>query len=130
VNWRLVGCGVLAAAVFVGLGIWALTLAMGRVGCPTTLYWGDATYLATGEPTAMPDVGDEEAVRLGFTFVGVLTREVYGPEGTSPSAEPSERPDRLALDCGDGTFQTYVASDAPNSRTPAASAKRSVMPET
>jgi hypothetical protein len=128
-NWRLVGCGVVAAAVFVGLGVWALTLAMGRVGCPTTLYWGDATYVAVGEPTATPEVGDGEAVRLGATFVGVLTREVYGPQGTSPTAEPIDRPDRLALDCGDRTFQTYVASD-PNSRAAAASANRSVIPET
>lgn len=128
-NWRLVGCGVLAAAVFVGLGVWALTLAMGRVGCPATLYWDDATYVAEGGPTETPEVGDEEAARLGFTFVGVLTREVYGPEGASATAEPDERPDRLALDCGDGTFQSYVASD-PNSRAPVASAKRSVIPET
>lgn len=129
-NWRLIGCGVLAAAVFVGLGVWALTLAMGRIGCPSNLYWDDATYVAAGEPTSGPEVGDTEAVRLGVTFVGVLTREVYGPEGTSPTAEPGDRPAQLALDCGDGTFQTYVASDAPNSRAPAASANRSVIPET
>ena len=129
-NWRLIGCGVLAAAVFVGLGVWALTLAMGRIGCPSSLYWGDATYLAEGTPTSSPEVGGPEAVQLGVTFVGVLTREVYGPEGTSPTAEPGERPEQLALDCGNGTFQTYVASDAPNSRAPAASANRSVIPET
>ena len=128
-SWRLVGCGVLAAAIFVGLGVWALNLAMGRIGCPTTLYWDDATYVAEGDPTTAPHVGDAEPIRLGVTFVGVLTREVYGPAGTSPTAEPGERPERLALDCGDGTFQTYVASD-PNSRALVASAKRSVIPDT
>lgn len=128
-NWRLVGCGLVAAAVFVGLGVWALTLAMGRIGCPSTLYWDDATYRAEGDPTSSPEVGDVEAVRLGVTFVGVLTRDVYGPDGTSPTAEPSDRPERLALDCGDGTFQTYVASE-PNSRAAAASANRSVIPDT
>lgn len=109
-SWRLLGCGLLAAAVFVGLGVWALSLAMGRVGCPTTLYWGDETYVASGEPTATPEVGEGEPVRLGVTFVGVLTREVYGPEGSSPSAA-GERPEQLALDCGDQTFQTYVPGD-------------------
>lgn len=128
-NWRTVGCGILAGAVFVGLGVWALMLAMGRVGCPSTLYWDDATYVAVGAPTAAPEVGDAEPVQLGVTFVGVLTRQVYGPEGASPTAEPGERPDQLALECGDGTFQTYVASD-PNSRAPVASAKRSVIPDT
>jgi hypothetical protein len=128
-NWRLVGCGVVGAAIFVGLGVWALILAMGRIGCPSTLYWEDATYAAVGEPTSSPEVGEAEAVRVGVTFVGVLTREVYGPEGTSPTAEPADRPDQLALDCGDGTFQTYGASD-PNSRAPAASANRSVIPDT
>jgi hypothetical protein len=130
VNVRLIGCGLVGAAIFVGLGVWALNLAMGRIGCPSTLlYWDDATYVADGEPTSAPEVGDAEAVRLGFTFVGVLTREVYGPEGSSPTAEPGERPDQLALDCGDGTFQTYLASE-PSSRAAAASAKRSVIPDT
>jgi hypothetical protein len=129
VNWRLVGCGLVAAAVFVGLGGWALVLAMGRVGCPQTLYWGDEVSTAVGQPTATPDLGEGEPVRLGVTFVGVLTREVYGPEGSSPTAEPGERPDRVALDCGDGTFQTYAAPE-PNSRLPVASAYRSVIPDT
>jgi hypothetical protein len=129
VNWRLIGCGVLAAVVFVGLGVWALSLAMGRIGCPSSLYWEEAVYRAVGAPTSTPDVGEAEPARLGFTFVGVLTREVYGPEGASATAEPGERPDRLALDCGDGTFQTYVASDA-KSRALVASAKRSVIPDT
>ncbi len=108
-NWRLLGCGVLAALLFVALGVWALTLAMGRIGCPTTLNWGDHTYVAVGEPTGTVDLGDGEPVRLGFTFVGTLTREVYGPAGSSPTAEPEDRPDQLAMACGDDTFQTYAS---------------------
>jgi hypothetical protein len=108
VNWRLLGCGLLAAAVFVALGVWALTLAMGRIGCPTTLNWDDQTYVAVGEPTPTPNLGDGEPVQLGVTFVGVLTREVYGPAGSTPTAEPEDRPDQLAMACGDQTFQTYA----------------------
>lgn len=107
-SWRLIGCGVLAAAVFVGLGVWALTLAMGRVGCPATLNWDEQTYVAVGEPTETPSLGEGEPVRLGVTFVGVLTREVYGPEGSSATAEPQDRPEQLALACGDETYQTYA----------------------
>ncbi|HJT64790.1 MAG TPA: hypothetical protein VJ839_08485 [Candidatus Limnocylindria bacterium] len=107
-SWRLLGCGLLGAVVFVALGIWALTLAMGRIGCPATLNWDDQIYVAVGETTSTPSLGEGEPVQLGVTFVGVLTREVYGPEGSSPTAEPRDRPEQLALACGDETFQTYA----------------------
>jgi hypothetical protein len=110
VNWRLLGCAVLAAAVFIGLGLLALNLAMGRVGCPPTLQWGDRLYDAVGEPTSIPVVGGGEPVLLGSTFVGALTRDVYGPAGSSPSPDAEDRPDEIALSCGNGTFQTYAFS--------------------
>jgi len=104
-NWRAVGCAVLAAAIFVGLGVWALQMAMGRPGCPQTLRWGDRVYTAAREPAAVPVVGSGEPVSLGNTLVGALTREVFGPPGSSADAE--DRPDEIALECGDGTFVTY-----------------------
>ena len=106
-NWRILGCGLLAAAVFIGLGLLALNLAIGRAGCPPTIQWGDRLYDAVGEPTNVPVVGDGEPVLLGFTVAGALTREVYGPEGSTPSADPGHQPDEIALACGDATFQTY-----------------------
>jgi hypothetical protein len=109
-NWRILGCGLLAAAVFIGLGLLALNLAIGRVGCPPTLQWGDRLYDAVGDPTDAPVVGDGEPVLLGSTFVGALTREVYGPVGSSPSADPIVQPDEIALSCGNETFQTYTFS--------------------
>jgi hypothetical protein len=106
-SWRAVGCAVLAAAVFVGLGLWALQLALGRPGCPQTLLWGDRIYTSAAAPAASPEAGDGEPVRLGTILVGALSREVYGPEGSSPSLDDTDRPDEVALDCGDGTFVTY-----------------------
>jgi len=106
-NWRAVGCAVLAAAIFVGLGLWALQMAIGRPGCPPTLRWGDRLYTASSSPGAIPVVGSGEPIRLGATFVGALTREVFGPAGSSPSPDPEDRPDEIALECGDATFVTY-----------------------
>lgn len=106
-NWRAVGCAVLAAAVFVGLGIWSLLMAIGRPGCPETFLWGDRVYTASGDPTAVPVVGSGEPVRLGTTLVGALSREVFGPPGSAPSADAKHRPDEIAVECGDGTFVTY-----------------------
>lgn len=106
-SWRAIGCAVLAAAVFIGLGIWALQMALGRPGCPPTLRWGDRVYTAVSEPTELPALGSGEPVRLGTTLVGVLSREVYGPAGSVPSLDVEDRPDEVALECGDGTFVTY-----------------------
>ena len=106
-NWRAVGCAVLAAAVFIGLGIWSLQLAMGRPGCPPTLHWGDRVYAAVSDPTEFPVVASGEPVKLGTTLVGALSRDVYGPEGSAPSPDAEDRPDEIALECGNGTFVTY-----------------------
>lgn len=106
-NWRAVGCAVLAAAVFVGLGLWSLQMAIGPPGCPETLLWGDRVYTAAGDPTADPVVGGGEPVRLGTTLVGIVSRAVYGPPGSAPSPTSEDRPDEIALECGDGTFVSY-----------------------
>lgn len=116
-SWRAAGCAVLAAAVFVGLGVWALQLAMGRPGCPQTLFWDDRIYSSVGEPAASPALGNGEPVRLGTTLVGALSREVYGPEGSEPSLDPAHRPDQIALACGNDTFVTYrFTSTVPTAR--------------
>jgi hypothetical protein len=110
-SWRLLGCALLAAAVFVGLGLLALSLAIGRLGCPETVVWGDRTYAAEGAPTDTPVVGEGTPVLLGSTFIGALSREVWGPEGADPSPTAGDvLPDEIALSCGDETFQTYAFS--------------------
>ncbi|MDQ5841435.1 MAG: hypothetical protein M3537_09925, partial [Chloroflexota bacterium] len=90
------------------LGLWSLRMAIGRPGCPETLLWGDRVYTAAGDPTANPVVGSGEPVPLGSTLVGVVSREVYGPPGSAPSPKAEDRPDEIALECGDGTFVSYV----------------------
>jgi hypothetical protein len=106
-NWRAIGCGGLAIVGFIGIGVWGLVLAMGEVGCPPSIQWGDRTYAAAGPPTDHPIVGTGEPSRLGTTLVGALSREVYGPEGSTPSPNAVDRPTEVAVACGDGTFVTY-----------------------
>ena len=106
-NWRLFGCALLAAGTFIALGLLALNMAIGRPGCPSTVVWDGRAYIAVGAPTAEPVAGDSEPVLLGSTLVGALSREVYGPEGSTAT----DRPDEIALACGDETFLTYVFSE-------------------
>ena len=110
-NWRALGCAVLAAAIFIGLGVWGLQMAMGRPGCPSSLQWGDRVYEAVGEPATSPEVGPGQPVLLGTTLVGALSRDVFGPEGSDPNASGEERPDVIALDCGNATFVTYELAE-------------------
>jgi hypothetical protein len=107
-NLRAVGCAVIGVAAFVGLGLWGLSLAFQDAsGCPPTLQWADRAYVGAGTPAPSPDLGSGEPVYIGSTFMGPLTRRAYGPAGSSPSTDAAARPERIALECGDGTFQTY-----------------------
>ncbi len=107
-NARAIGCIAAGSIVFVLIGILALNLASTRVGCPSALGWGSRSYAADGTPGPSPRVdGNGAPVSLGSTFIGLATRDVYGPPGTDPSAAGTDRPGVIALACGDGTFQTY-----------------------
>jgi len=114
VNWRALGCGLLAAIVFVAIGLLGMSMAFSRLqGCPDRLQWGDAAYLTVGDPTEEPAFADGgEPVEIGSTFFGLTSRRVWGPPGSVPMASvPSgsvfERPQAIILDCDDGTFQEY-----------------------
>lgn len=108
-NWRAIGCGLLAAGVFVGIGVLGMSLAFSRFdGCPPLVRWADRRYQPSGVPTDMPIFEmPGEPVPLGSTFIGLTTRSVFGPPGSRQSTAASDRPDEIALDCGDGSFQTY-----------------------
>jgi hypothetical protein len=106
-NWRLLGCAVVAAGAFIGLGLLALNMAIGRLGCPPTVVWDGRAYAAVGTPTDDPVAGDGQPVLLGSTLVGALSRQVYGPEGSTAA----DQPDEIALACGDETYQTYLFSE-------------------
>lgn len=106
-NWRALGCGLLAIVVFVAIGISGTLMALEPAGCPAQLQWVDRTYVAVGPPTDEPVVGSGDPAPLGTTLIGVAGRTVFGPEGSTPSPNGGNRPDEIALDCGDGTFVTY-----------------------
>jgi hypothetical protein len=109
VNWRAVGCGALAAAVFVAIGLLGLSMAFNRSeGCPRLLQWADRRYEPSGQVSAAPhfDLAGPP-VPLGSTPIGLTTRTVYGPPGSEASPASADRPSQIALDCGDGSFQTY-----------------------
>jgi hypothetical protein len=109
VNWRAIGCGVLAAAIFVGIGLLGMSMAFSRFdGCPPLLRWADRRYEASGSPAEAPRFETPGApVALGSTFLGLTTRAVFGPPGSSRSTAAADRPNQIALDCGDGSYQTY-----------------------
>jgi hypothetical protein len=111
VNWRAIGCGTIAALVFVGLGIIGLNLASGRVGCPDRIQWRELSYLPSGTPAPTPAFGVAgQPVKLGSSFIGLTTRDIYGPPGSRPSTQAADRPSSIAMDCADGTFLTYRVS--------------------
>jgi hypothetical protein len=115
VTWRAIGCGGLAIIVFLGIGLFGMSLAFSRLeGCPDRLQWGDRAYLPVGTPAAAPSFADGSPVEIGSTFIGLTTRQVWGPPGSSPSKAASDRPNRIFLDCADGSVQAFAGeSQAP-----------------
>ena len=106
-NRRALGCGIAAAAVFVGIGLLGLWLVTAPPGCPDRLQWEDRAYAAKGGPAPEPSLPEGEPVRIGTTFIGMTTRDVYGPPGSEPLASQAVRPEVIVLACGDGTFRAY-----------------------
>ena len=110
-NWRAVGCLVIGVAVFVGIGLLGMSFAFrAQPGCPPVACNGPiAPTRPQGTPAPSPAFATSgEAVPIGSTFFGLTTRQMYGPPGSSPSAEADDRPETIALDCADGTYQTYA----------------------
>lgn len=119
-NLRAIGCLVVGVAAFVALGVFGLSLALRDAeGCPATLQWADRGYRSVGTPAPSPDVGGP-AVDIGSTLMGPITRRAFGPPGSSPSTDAAARPALIALECGDGTYQTYrwEGESAPPGETP------------
>jgi hypothetical protein len=111
VNRGAIGCAVIAALAFIGLGVFALSLTSTDVSCPQALRWADLSYVAVGSPGPEPELADgQEPVLAGSTLFGLQSRDVYAPAGTAPGASGADRPEVLALDCGDGTYLAYRTS--------------------
>jgi len=108
-NRRAIGCGALAAGVFVLLTGFAVWRASAPAECPTTLPYEPASYRPAGEPTDGPVLSgiEEPLERSGFVSFGFARWEVWVEPGRAPTASGEPLPQRIVLACGDGTFRAY-----------------------
>lgn len=108
-NRRIFGCGTLGAVAFIGIGLFGIWRASAPPECPGALPYQPAAYEPVGSPTAEPTLEgiDAELERAGRTSFGLAGWEVYVEPGFAPSASGERLPQRIVLDCGDGSFQAY-----------------------
>jgi hypothetical protein len=115
VSWRGIGCLAAGFGTFIVVAVFGIWISLGTAsgpGCSDALRWQDDRYLAVGSPAASPTLdGAGEPVLIGRTLVGIATRDVYAPAGSEPLPSAGSRPGVMAVACGDGTFQTYEASE-------------------
>ncbi len=109
-NWRAIGCGTLAVVVFVAIGIAGILRISDPGECPARLPYQPAPYVPAGDPTDAPrlDGVDEPLERAGRTSFGLAGWEVWVEPGRAPASSGEPLPQRIVLDCGDGTFQAYA----------------------
>jgi hypothetical protein len=109
VNWRAIGCGTLAAAAFILLGMWGISRAFPAAECPDVLPYEPAAYRPVGEATDEPRLeGTVDALeRSGTTSFGLASWEVWVEPGRAPAASGDLLPQRIVLACGDGSYQAY-----------------------
>jgi hypothetical protein len=119
VSRRAIGFVIAGSVVFILIGVVGLNLAFSRIGCPDRIQWRDLSYLPKGSPLPSPYAGDTGIpAKLGTTFIGLTTRDIYGPAGSSQSPQAAVRPTVIAMDCGDGTFLTYGQAGPAPTATP------------
>ena len=108
-SWRAIGCGTLAAGVFVLVGLIAIWRAGPPAGCPDDLTYTDSAYEPVGPAAASPSLeGVDDQLEPGFrTTVGFSSWTVWVDPADVPTASSAPLPDRMVLECGDGTFQAY-----------------------
>lgn len=107
-NWRLIGCGTLAAGAFVLVGVFSIWRAA-PAECPSTLPYQPASYRPAGEPANEPTLEgiDGPLERTGTASFGLASWEVWTEPGRAPTASGEPLPPRIVLNCGDGTYQAY-----------------------
>jgi len=105
--WRVIGCGSLAVALFVGVGIWGIQRALAPGACPETLPYEPAAFEPIGpalESPVLDGVALEQAGTVGF---GLASWSAWVEPGLVPAASGEPLPDRIVLECGEG-FQAFV----------------------
>lgn len=108
-NARGIGCGLLAAAAFVAIGVFGILRAGAPAECPGGLPYEPAPFEPIGARTAEPTLAgiSEPLEAAGSTSFGLASWDVYVEPGFAPRASDARLPQRIVLDCGDGTFQAY-----------------------
>jgi len=108
VNWRAIGCGTLAIAAFVLLGIWGIWRATAPPACPDRLPSSPAAYQPAGEVGDRPALEgvDGDLVQGGSTSFGLASWVVWVEPGGAPAASSDPLPPRIVLECGGG-FRPY-----------------------
>ncbi|MCA1587673.1 MAG: hypothetical protein LC744_03095 [Chloroflexi bacterium] len=109
-NMRALGCGLIAAAGFVLIGVIAIWRAGAPAECPGLLPYEPAAYEPVGTPMPEPALegvdGPLERAPQPVSF-GLASWPVFLPPGTAPTASGVPLPPRIVLDCRDGTFQAF-----------------------
>lgn len=108
-NRRAVGCGTLAAAAFIGVGIFGILRASAPAECPDLLPYQPADYEPVGTATSEPALEGvvEPLEPAGSASFGLARWDVYVQPGFAPASSGELLPQRIVLDCGDGSFQAY-----------------------
>lgn len=108
-NARALGCGTLAAAAFVLIGVVGIWRASGPAECPDVLPYEPASYRPVGSPGPSPFLEGitDELELAGTTSFGLASWDVYVEPGRAPAASGELLPQRIVLGCGDGTFRAY-----------------------
>lgn len=106
---RAVGCGALAAVVFVGVALFAIWRSFAPAECPDLLPYEPAAYAPVGQPTDEPRLEgiDEPLEEAGTASFGLASWAVWVEPGRIPTATDQPLPQRIVLDCRDGTYQPY-----------------------
>jgi hypothetical protein len=108
-----IGCGGLAVAVFVLVGLFGIWRAVSPAeDCPPEFQTPAGIWRPDGAASAEPRLpGSEDTLepagQLGF---GLATWELWLAPGTAPGASADPLPDRLVLGCDDA-FQAYRRGD-------------------
>ena len=108
-SWCAIGCGTLAAGVFVLVGLIAIWRAGPPPGCPSQLEDPAGAYEPIGAALSSPSLeGVDAELQPGFrTRVGLTSWTVWVDPADAPTASSAPLPNLMVLECGDGTFQAY-----------------------
>jgi hypothetical protein len=100
---------VVAAAAFVAVALLGVLRAGDPAECPDLLPYEPASFERVGYPTDHPalDGVDEPLVEAGRAAFGLASWPVWVEPGRVPAASGEPLPQRIVLDCGDGSFQAY-----------------------